>query len=362
MTSVAHHRTRAIRFRNIKIIHGFVLLWLVICVCVATFNRELLPAKYFFDASGITSRFGYVTSFVRGESFDNTALMYEMLLLSSSPRLNAPVSSLIFSIFVFRSLVLPERMDRQLFHDLLIFSFTCVVGAVYLAQYSKEAIVMSVIFVFFWLSRGWKQQVIWMVLVCIYAAYFRSYWFLVLLCYIYYAIVLRFARNLISFFLSVAIAFLILALLFKGVLGVDLAYYRYLVNEGRMYDLNANTMILPLLPTGGIGLEWLNAVIQFLLMFFPFPLLNGNPVYLIFFVTVASIGLRLFGIVRSSISTRNTNVSGSESRCLALFVSFVTIQSIFEPDYGSYIKHLTPILPLVLYVLSSAHRRQINRA
>lgn len=351
MAEAAHHRSHAIKIRNAQVIHGFVLLWLVLCLCLATFNQDLLPGKYFFDSGGIASRFGYVSGFVRNESFDNTALFYDMLLLSGSPRLTALVTSGIFSVFVFKSMSMPARLDRRVFHDLLLFAFTCATGAVYLAQYSKEATVMLIVFMFFGLSRTWKQQFIWMLVVCVYAEYFRSYWFLVLAFYLYYAVAFRFTKNIFLMFCSIALAFLILAILFQAVLGVDLAHYRYMVNDARTYDMNASTMIQPMLPTGGIGFEWLNAVAQFFLMFFPIPLLTGNPLYLVFFLIVASIGLRLLAISRLAIARKELNAGTREGRCLALVLSFVTIQSIFEPDYGSYIKHLTPMLPLVLFLM-----------
>lgn len=345
------HHAHAIRTRNAQIIQGAVLLWLVICFCLAVMNQDILPAKYFFDSGNIVSRFSYVQHFSLGNSYDNTALFYDLLLLSESQHFTAFITSFVFSVFVFICFTIPRQMDLRGVHNVLLFAFTCLTGAIYLAQYSKEAIAMLVVFLFFCLSRTRLQQLIWIVVVCVYAAYFRTYWFLVLAMYIYYSIVLKISRRTILVLFSVIVAFLMLAIAFKVVLGVDLAYYRYVVNDSRMYDSNANSMITPLLPTGNIVLEWLNAIIQFFLMFFPFPLLTGNPVYLLFFLVTASIGLRLYRIIRSSINEGQLGNSIRENRCMALILAFVTIQSIFEPDYGSYIKHLTPMLPLVLYVL-----------
>jgi hypothetical protein len=35
-------------------------------------------------------------------------------------------------------------------------------------------------------------------------------------------------------------------------------------------------------------------------------------------------------------------------RCALLVLAFLTTQSYFEPDYGSYLKHLAPVLPLLV--------------
>lgn len=347
--NIATYRASAIRQRNILIINGLIVFWLVICLCVAIFSRNLLPAKYFFDSGHIASLFGQAKGFILGDSYNNVALFYDMTLLAGSDRITALLTAVIFSLFVFKCFSVPASMDWRGIHNIAIFCFSCIAGSIYLAQYSKESLVMLVTFLFLSWSRTIGQLIVWMLLVCVYAAYFRTYWFMVLMLYVYYAMVFKVARNTFFVFFSIAVAFMALAFAFHLVLGVDLAYYRYSVNDVRMYDVDAKTMIRPLLPIGNPALEWANGVIQFFLMFFPFPLLTGNLQYLVFFLVTASIAVRLFSIIRTSVAARHLSKSKRENRCLALILAFVTIQSIFEPDYGSYIKHLTPMLPLVLY-------------
>ena len=43
-------------------------------------------------------------------------------------------------------------------------------------------------------------------------------------------------------------------------------------------------------------------------------------------------------------------------RAVALLLGLVVVQAIFEPDYGSYLKHLSPMLPLFLALLPLARR------
>lgn len=350
-TNATGYHAHVIKYRNTQIIHATVIFWLAACFCFAFLNQDILPAKYFFDSEVIAQNFGHVDKFTIGGSFVNTALFYDLLLLSQSARVTAFVTSLVFSVFIFKCFSPPQFLDKRGMHNVVVFAFACVVGAVYLAQYSKESLVMLTAFLFFGLSKTRKQQFLWVLIAVIYATYFREYWLLVLVFYFYYQIVFKFSRSVPWVLLSVVLAFLVLAIAFQFVLGVELAYYRYAVNDTRAYTLNANTMIMPVLPTGNVLLEWLNAVIQFFLMFFPFPLLTGNPLYLLFFLVVASIGIRLIGVMQSLIRSRQLSLPTRQVRCLALILSFVTIQSIFEPDYGSYIKHLTPMLPLILYVL-----------
>ncbi|QBQ96697.1 hypothetical protein [Paraburkholderia pallida] len=344
------YRSLMIRRRNKKIVQAFIVLWILACLCFSLFAQDVLPAKYLFDAGNIASRFGYVDQFAVGEAYDNTALFYELCLLSESQHLAAFVTTLLFSFFILKCGTFASQMDWGAMHSLLLFTFICVVSAVYLGQYSKEATSMLITMSFFGLSNTMRGRVVWMLIACIYATYFRAYWVPVVILYIYYGFVLKRSRSIVVFLSSIAIAILLLALAFKAILGVDLAYYRYMVNDTRTYDANANTMIVPLLPTGGIGLEWLNGVVQYLLMFFPIPLISGNPLYLAFVAIIGSIGVRIFMISRAILHS-DLDRRTLQTECLALVVSFVTVQSIFEPDYGSYIRHLLPMLPLVLYVM-----------
>jgi hypothetical protein len=41
---------------------------------------------------------------------------------------------------------------------------------------------------------------------------------------------------------------------------------------------------------------------------------------------------------------------------LSVLWAMLTVQAIFEPDYGSYLRHLTPMLPLILGVSLIASR------
>jgi hypothetical protein len=41
---------------------------------------------------------------------------------------------------------------------------------------------------------------------------------------------------------------------------------------------------------------------------------------------------------------------------LSVLWAVLTVQAIFEPDYGSYLRHLTPMLPLILAVTLIASR------
>ena len=47
-------------------------------------------------------------------------------------------------------------------------------------------------------------------------------------------------------------------------------------------------------------------------------------------------------------------------RAVALLLALVVVQAIFEPDYGSYVKHLSPVLPLFLTLLPLRRKESVR--
>jgi hypothetical protein len=59
------------------------------------------------------------------------------------------------------------------------------------------------------------------------------------------------------------------------------------------------------------------------------------------------------------VAVRTRRVSGSSGPAvlpLAFLVSFLMVQTAFEPDYGSYIRHITPQLSLFLALFVTTRR------
>jgi hypothetical protein len=51
-----------------------------------------------------------------------------------------------------------------------------------------------------------------------------------------------------------------------------------------------------------------------------------------------------------------------EKLCFCFAFSFLMTQAIFEPDYGSFLRHLSPISPLLMYLLLSSRSVQESDA
>lgn len=124
-------------------------------------------------------------------------------------------------------------------------------------------------------------------------------------------------------------------------------------------DVDVNTVILSLAPeaTGAVGVAAAVAMVG--LMVVPVDLLlSGSPFHLLSGLAMALIWLLVLIPVLGGRLVReptggaplDTPERIRATRAASLLLAFLLVQALFEPDYGSALKHLTPMLPLVLMV------------
>jgi purine-cytosine permease-like protein len=114
--------------------------------------------------------------------------------------------------------------------------------------------------------------------------------------------------------------------------------------------VDTRTLIEPFFDLEGPVGSLLNSAIVLVTFAVPLPLfLRLSPYYLV---------VAVFLLVLWFMFARAVHLSSAESRTdprwarlVALVLSLTVVQSVFEPDYGSYVRHLTPLLPLMLAVI-----------
>jgi len=177
----------------------------------------------------------------------------------------------------------------------------------------------------------------------------RNYWFLVAVLYLAFRLLLH-SRKPSRIPIFVVVALLCLALGSDLIFGLNLNSAREVVAQTN--SLYANTVIQDYIPvTGPLG-GAANALCTLVLLVIPLPLFaTSEPVYLAFSGLVTVLWLNLFFVAHKGICKNWFTFDIMLSRSMSLLLAMLTIQAIFEPDYGSYIKHLTPFLPLFFFAL-----------
>jgi len=324
---------------------SLVLFMMVFGLVMVFFRMDILPDKYSYDSDGYeyASTSEYSGVWVLGDSKENTARVYSILGYGYSvDPLVANLSFFLFGLmFILPVLFLSDFKGLDVVWVLGLY----IIFSVYTVQYTKEHLAMLVVSLACALMV-WKRYVFSCLLVLFYSVYFRSYFFLfyVLSLATYMLLVLGLGLRvkiflIVGMYLSCIVALSIL-------LGGDLSSIRYDMNDHRVGSVAAESMILPLFSSGGYAVDILNSVVSVVELVIPFRLvLNGSLLYLAF--SVFQIGLIIFLVNRK----RFVFASNAELMVLSNIVAFIFVQSLYVPDYGAYLRHVSAIVPLIILFL-----------
>lgn len=316
-------------------------------IVLSILKYNILPNNFFFDAGTIKRFMIDNRSLSTFDSYNTTAMFYRLLPGGDSV-LFVSIFSMVVCILIAWQVIYTTNSTRKLTPALVaITSIYFLLSSIFLAQHSKDFIVLLLISSYIALTKYDKKGlIIFIVIAVIYAALFRAYWLIVIGFFIGALALQRKELKVIKLIISCLAMLFVLAVLFDLFLDIPLTHYREAVNNVRLagYDPNANTIIKDIFPYENFIFVWINAAIAWLLLMFPFPLLKLFTLYHIAsFILISSIFLFLF-FTAQKINDSNSKV------CFILIICFTSVQSIFEPDYGSFLRHITPLLPLFIYL------------
>lgn len=339
-------------------------VWAIILTTLFLFSllkKLILPEYFFFDERTISNFMALSPRFQFAESYSSTAAFYNLF----GAQTNSIIFELITTTFILSVFIFYFSKSKAVslsFFELSLFTFLAFLSCIYMTVLSKDLIVFLVIspFIFF-LRMGIGGLFAWTLLAGLYAIFFRSYWFIFLAEFWMVFILLRWIRSWVLFIAAIPLSLFALSIVFNQVLGVELDSFRTAVNDIRLesQDQNAQTIILPWISGGGTVVGWLNSVITLLTLLIPLPLfLMLSPYYIVIATFISYLSYYLW---RATLFELKIKTSIEMPACCALVISFITIQSIFEPDYGSYVRHLAPFYPIILFViLKNSNRAQNN--
>jgi hypothetical protein len=281
------------------------------------------------------------------KSFDSVAHSYATLGLANNSLLAGVLG---LSVWYISINVLGIGFSAQTpFKNIFLLTSSAVLAAVYLGQFSKDffALVAVLIFGLFGKSKSRLLRGVKLVILGLYALTFRNYWFLIICFYL----VLIFLKSKIigkKHSLLVVIAALLLAspVIAQAIFNTDLSAVRSDINFYRIGALDAQTLITaPLsLPTWAFGVNFIIILAELLL---PWPLLILGGINHI--ASALGITIIMFTVLRRA--HRATFHSPKVNfEILAFALAFLLVQSIFEPDYGSFLRHFSVLMPLLLSV------------
>ncbi len=328
-------------------------------ITIVLARSDLLPDRFSYDGLKINRLIlGYGTIY-GDESYQNVAAVYAFLGFGGHP-MAAGMLGITGALGV-TGLVCWKCRASQPTVPVSIFLFvSTIISGVYLGFYTKDVFILPIVGIVIVMERRVAGDVVVVSAMIGYAVVFRNYWLLVALAYMAFRVVLKRRFSVSAFAITTAAGLLIIAgVAFAILLRLPPDYFRALVNQNRIGDPDAQSIIQPFLEGSALPLGIVNVGLTLIFLILPLPLLGaGTAYYWIIAVLLGSVWCRFFlGIAQNA---RAPVRPASVERAVCLVGAFVLIQAFFEPDYGSALRHLSPLLILMLYVAwtGSAVKRQ----
>jgi hypothetical protein len=319
-----------------------------------------LPDKYGNDARLIRELVfaGSLWDHFSFDSYINTArIWWAFLQILEIPERAMLVAS--YALFFVMG-VHKTRPSRQDFGRQLLFGLWMICSAIFLAHLSKEFVAIPLsLFLCFAGSRvkNWLACL----LILGYAAFFRQYWAIVLFYY--------FSLRLLPPWKSwrvlplLAVAYLI-PFFAADALGLPpLSDARLGANLDRFDAQDARTAFGNFFSNTGWFTDAANSIAAWFYLNFPLSLALGSEVQYQAFAALqfASVLYFVRGVQRlkRGVKSRKPDVDAVE-RCASFVIAYSATLSIFEPDFGSFVRHQIVIAIPALYVAfagSGARRR-----
>ena len=309
-------------------------------LCFVLVRDSILPARFLVDGE-------LIRAIALGEAeadrrYTNTAAVYGLFRLEHYP-LAAYVLGYGLAVTALLVAWTRTRRSRGGLSSTVMTSLAVLLSAVYLGYYSKDVLVVPIVLAVLMLAERRRSEVVIVALMLVYAQQFRPYWFVVAGLYVGFRIIQpRVSAKWLVPLAAIATAAVSLFIVF--VMGVPADSFRTSVNEFRT---EVGTMIVPFVDLPGPLSGVVNNVITLFALMVPLPILqNGGLYYLAIAAVIAWIWLSILRVAGPAVSAG----TATSRRAMALVLAFVCTQALFEPDYGSALRHLTPLLPLFVYV------------
>lgn len=337
----------------------FFSAWLTALLAITV--RDALPARFSNDGDLVLRVAQGKNPFQVDRSYENTAAAYRLLGLQNSEELTALFGCAILVTALTLATTFGTRESFKLRHLYVGLTFI-ILGSVFLTWYSKDVFTLVVVLVTL-LVLKYSPRRWWLIVgtMAVYAAVFRTYWFLIAALTAGFLVLAHRRRDsarryLIRLYGLSQVFLVVFCVAAPFVLGRSANTFRSDLNANREGALDAVTIISPFVSGDSPVMSYINAVLTQLSLLIPWPLLMRGSQYVIYAVGIFALWMTvLVTVVRGWKNLSRQDRQGVHVG-LSVLWAMLTVQAIFEPDYGSYLRHLTPMLPLILAVTLIASR------
>lgn len=353
-------RSRASQLIGARLLLTVYATALLLGSVLVFFRAQLLPARFSYDSIRIQAEAAGEYDGLTDHSFAAIASLYRVLGLAQAPDAVAWLSFIGVAAVVGLACKDYVNSTPSVIQVFLVF-VALNLGAVYLATYSKDVVVLAIALLCLSLRSHLIYEVVFVAALAGYGMLFREYWVLIAALYVGFRLLWRWMRNewwLIGFALASIGAVGVSLYVF---LGVEPDHFRETVNSTRSGSGDMSSAITRLIDQDGLAPGLVNVLATGILIAVPIPLLLiGSAYHLVVGVLVMLMWFGFFWSVRKTMRDESLRRAHVQVRGICLVLSVLVAQSLFEPDYGSALRHMTPLLALFVAIANRVDAGQYD--
>lgn len=317
-----------------------------------------LPTKYFYDSNnilsisnGMVNRY-FDESYLFAGNFFKFINIFNFSTFTQWAVLLTIVGTILLILYV-------NRYTKIEIHKLIFFAAVVTFLNIYIFRISKDFIQWI-----FWLllflsildQNKYRKNIIILVLFIIETIYFRSYYIAIYLGYLaIYTIINKMISNKKSFnyvklTLILVFGIFIALLLIQKVspsLYSRIINVRQTTNMNRIESVDAVTIIQDLFNSNNVINYMINFVLNFFRILFPIELIFKGMKYIPFIIFQFYLTINII----NSIKNINKSRSLTLIMLISMFISYTLVSSIYEPDFGSMIRHEIACMPIFMAII-----------
>lgn len=242
-------------------------------------------------------------------------------------------------LLIFLPITFFKRIPISIFLTMVAWT---VIRGFFLENLTKEIIVGATVIAMLIGARGRFAPIAVISIAALYGIAIRPYWVLVAAAALGLIIVRKHLTRT-RFFLLLPLLYVVIAIAISLVLGMTMTGFRQASNEMRILgEEGSRTLIMSVLNGTDIISQALDTSIIFFRLLFPIEvIILSGPHQLVFTATSSYTAVYL---LRAFLS--NHPVPRSALPCLAFSTSFLVVQAVFEPDFGSFARHFSMVAPI----------------
>jgi hypothetical protein len=337
-----------------------IFLFAALIVGAIPFAYHDTAAQNFPDEETLLSFFGAdscqiaSTSVEERNSYACSAFLLESVGLSAK---TAPIAGALLSVSL--TLIPIFQFSRISLGVFLVSLGWGFIRAIFLSVLSKDMLSACVVLLSIMAAQHSGFGLTWFLSSTVYGWVVRKYWLLVSATWLG----LRLIRNQLTvfrLFVVIVLVYIALSLTFQIALGATLDFARAAVNENR--DVGAEgsrTVIDAVIASDNAMLQALNATITFFRLAFPLELLRFGSVSQLAFISIMPFTFiwMVQAIVKGVKSDSKYLIQAGKVALAPL--SFLIIEGVFEPDFGSFARHFAIVSPLVFSALALVQKSEL---